>query len=195
LITPQQQADKINSYVAKLNDLVGESFELATRNLETDIKQRVFTEHEDINNSKLGQYSTVPTLIGAKSFINKGGANTFFTAEKKKKPKGQWRTVKGKHLFVLDGGYKELRQVQGLQTSEVNLQYSGELLLNGIGVNIGENVYQVKFLNKLSTDKGRGFEQRRNKKIFYASEKEKEKALDFVGKRIINGLKEVFGNV
>ena len=194
-MTPKEQADKINSYVAKLNDLVADSFELATRNLETDIKVRVFEEHLDINGAKLGQYSTTPTLIGAKSFINKGGANSFFTAEKKKEPKGQWRTVKGKHLFVLDGGYKELRAIQGRPTSEIDLQYSGELLLSGIGVNIGNDVYQIKFLNELSTDKGRGFEQRRNKKVFYASEKEKEKTLDFIGNRIINGLKEVFGNV
>lgn len=194
-MTPQQQADRLNVYLANLNELIAESFELATVNLETDIKRRVFTEHEDITGAKLGQYSTKPTLIGAKSFINKGGANSFFTAQKKKEPKGQWRTIKGKHLFILEGGYKELRQVQGLQTSEVNLQYSGELLLSGINTNFGENVYQVKFVNQLSTDKGRGFEKKRGKKVFYASKEEKEKAVNFAGNRIINGLKKVFGNV
>lgn len=194
-MTPQQQADKINAYIASFNELVADTFELAIRNLETDIKVRVFEEHQDVNNAKLGQYSTKPTLIGAKSFINKGGANTFFTAQKKKEPKGEWRTVNGKHLFVLDGGYKELRAIQGRPTDEINLQYTGELLLNGIGVNIGNGVYQVKFLNKLSVDKSRGFERRRGKKVFYASKEEQKKTVDFIGKKIVDGLKTVFGNV
>ena len=193
-MTPQQQADRLNAFIANFDTLVADSFESATINLLTDIKTRVFGEHEDATGNKLGQYSTKPTLIGAKSFINKGGANTFFESQKKKET-GQWRTVKGKHLFVLDGGYKELRSIQGRQTSEIDLQYSFELAKSGLTTNIGNDVYQVKFTNLLSQNKGRGFEKRRGKKVFYSSREENNKAVKFIGKSIINGLKLAFGNV
>lgn len=193
-MTPQQQADRLNAFIANFDTLVADSFESATINLLTDIKTRVFGEHEDTTGNKLGQYSTKPTLIGAKSFINKGGANTFFESQKKKET-GQWRTVNGKHLFVLDGGYKELRSIQGRQTAEIDLQYSFELAKSGITTNIGKDVYQVKFANLLSQNKGRGFEKRRGKKVFYAAPQEQKKATNYVGKNIIKGLKMAFGNV
>jgi hypothetical protein len=135
-LTPQQQADKLNLFIGNFDNLIADTFESATFNLLADIKTRVFGEHEDTSGGKLGQYSTKPTLIGAKSFINKGGANTFFEAQKKKED-GKWRTVKGKHLFVLDGGYKELRQIQGRQTAEIDLQYSFELAKSGLTTKIG----------------------------------------------------------
>ena len=193
-MTPQQQADRLNAFIANFDTLVADSFESATLNLLTDIKTRIFGEHEDATGNKLGQYSTKPTLIGAKSFINKGGANTFFESQKKKET-GQWRTVNGKHLFVLDGGYKELRSIQGRQTAEIDLQYSFELAKSGLTTNIGNDVYQVKFANLLSQNKGRGFEKRRGKKVFYASLEEQKKATTYVGKNIIKGLKLAFGNV
>jgi hypothetical protein len=193
-LTPQQQADKLNLFIGNFDNLIADTFESATLNLLTDIKTRVFGEHEDTSGGKLGQYSTKPTLIGAKSFINKGGANTFFEAQKKKED-GKWRTVKGKHLFVLDGGYKELRQIQGRQTAEIDLQYSFELAKSGLTTKIGSGVYQVKFANLLSQNKGRGFEKRRGKKVFYASNEEQKKATSFVGKKIVGELKKAFGNV
>ena len=144
---------------------------------------------------------TKPTLIGAKSFINKGGANTFFEAQKKKEDV-KWLTVKvGKtksknaHLYLLDGGYKELRQIQGRQTAEIDLQYSFELAKSGLTTKIGSGVYQVKFANLLSQNKGRGFEERRGKKVFYASNEEQKKAMSFVGKKIVGELKKALGNV
>ena len=182
-MTPQQQADKINLFIGNFDNLIADTFESATFNLLADIKTRVFGEHEDTSGGKLGQYSTKPTLIGAKSFINKGGANTFFEAQKKKEDV-KWLTVKvGKtksknaHLYLLDGGYKELRQIQGRQTAEIDLQYSFELAKSGL------------------TTKGRGFEKRRGKKVFYASIQEQKKAMSFVGKKIVGELKKAFGNV
>jgi len=193
-LTPQQQADKLNLFIGNFDNLIADTFESATFNLLADIKTRVFGEHEDTSGGKLGQYSTKPTLIGAKSFINKGGANSFFESQKKKE-NGQWRTVNGKHLFVLDGGYKELRAIQGRQTAEIDLQYSFELAKTGLTTSISGNDYLVKFSNKLSTDKGRGFEKRRGKKVFYASKQEQQQTTTFIGKTIIKELKLAFGNV
>ena len=95
----------------------------------------------------------------------------------------------------MDGGYKELRQIQGRQTAEIDLQYSFELAKSGLTTKIGSGVYQVKFANLLSQNKGRGFEKRRGKKVFYASIQEQKKAMSFVGKKIVGELKKAFGNV
>jgi hypothetical protein len=84
-LTPQQQADKLNLFIGNFDNLIADTFESATFNLLSDIKTRVFGEHEDTSGGKLGQYSTKPTLIGAKSFINKGGANTFLRLKRKKR--------------------------------------------------------------------------------------------------------------
>jgi hypothetical protein len=50
-------------------------------------------------------------------------------------------------------------------------------------------------LQILSQNKGRGFEERRGKKVFYASNEEQKKAMSFVGKKIVGELKKAFGNV
>ena len=60
-MTPQQQSDKINAFIAGFDDLVNDTFTKAIYNLETDIKERIFEEHLDVNGTKLGQYSTTPT--------------------------------------------------------------------------------------------------------------------------------------
>ena len=194
-MTPQQQSDKINAFIAGFDDLVNDTFTKAIYNLETDIKERIFEEHLDVNGTKLGQYSTTPILIGAKSFINKGNANTFFNAQKKKKGESKWRTIGDKHLYILEGGYKELRAIQGRPTNEINLQYTGELLLNGMQVVISPDNYQIRFKNELSKNKGRGFERKRGKKVCYASAKEQKTAVDYIGKTILREIKKAFGNV
>jgi hypothetical protein len=198
-VTPKQQADKINAFIANWDNLVADTFFLAITKLEADLTNRVFSEHENALGGKLGQYSTVPTLIGAKSFASKTAANSFFSSIKKSKDDktpSKWRTLKnGKHAYILDGGYKELRAIQGKQTSEINLQYTGELSESGIGVVVNGDDYQIKFRNQKSIDKGRGFEKRKGIKVFSPSEKEKELITEFVGNRIITELKEAFGNV
>ena len=201
-MTPQQQADRLNAFIANFDTLVADSFEGAILNLKTDINSRIFGEHEDIYGNKLGQYSTKPTLIGAKSFVAKPSvASTFFNSLKKEEP-SKWRTVKvGKtksknaHLYLLDGGYKELRQLQDRQTAEIDLQYTFELAKSGLTTNINGNVYQVKFSNLLAQKKGRGFEKRKGKKVFYASTKEQKNAYAFVARKVIKSLKEAFNNV
>lgn len=197
-MTPQEQADKINALIANWSTTVSETFTLAITKLETDITNRIFNKHENANGGKLGQYSTTPTLIGAKSFATKTSANAFFSSIKKKDKKepSKWRTLKnGKHAYILDGGYKELKSIQGLYSSEINMQYRGELAESGIGTVINGESYMVKFLNKLSENKGRGFEKRRNEVVFSASEQEKQDTFVFIGTALINEIKQAFGNV
>lgn len=208
-MTPKQQADKINAFIANWDNLVADTFFLAITKLDEKMHTRIFNEHKTATGASLGQYSTKPMLVGAKSFVGKSFANTFFSsvkgAEKKAKGEGfnsNWKTVKvGKsksknaHLYLLLGGYKELRAIQGRDVGEVNLQYSFELAKDGTEVVVNGEDYLIKFKNQKSIDKGRGFEERKGLKVFSPSKDESNEAFEFIGNRIITELKDLFGNV
>lgn len=167
-------------------------YEQALQNLDAEINNRIFNEHLDSNDSKIGTYSTKTTLIGAKSFKNKTNASNFFKAEKQKRKKedeSKWRTVKGKHLLLLDGGYKQLRALQGMQSGELDFKYTSELLKNGIIQRIGDGRFQLVFNNELNQKKARGYEERKGKKIFYMSKNEEKQMIDFIGERVNDKIK------
>jgi len=96
---------------------------------------RIFNEGKASDKTPIGQYSTKPMLVGAKSFMNKTNANAFFSSEKAKNKKNKgdsgWRTIKTEQGFerlkLIEGGYKEFRALNGLQTSEVDLTFRGDL--------------------------------------------------------------------
>lgn len=96
---------------------------------------RIFNEGKASDKTPIGQYSTKPMLVGAKSFMNKTKANAFFSSEKAKNKKNKgdsgWRTIKTEKGFerlkLIEGGYKEFRALNGLQTSEVDLTFRGDL--------------------------------------------------------------------
>jgi len=197
-LTPQQQADKINAFIANWDELVSDAFMVATDGLYTNIKNRIFNEHLDANEQKIGTYSTKPMLVGAKSFTNKGKADAFFKAVKAKKEEpSKWRTVKnGKHAYILDGGYKELRQVTGLkEINEVNFQFTGSFQLRGMETAVSGDNYLIRFTDRLAQDKGRGYEKKHAKKIFYASKDESKQTATFIGKTLFKEIKKAFGNV
>lgn len=175
-------------------------YEKALQNMDEMIHSRIFNEHLDVNDSKIGTYSTKTTLIGAKSFKNKTNASNFFKSEKTKRNKtkgnseeSKWRTVGSKHLFLLDGGYKQLRTLQGMQSGEVDFKYTSELLNRGIIQRISGGLYQLVFNNKLNEDKARGYEKRKGKKIFYLSENEEKKTIEYIGGELNQTIKECLG--
>ena len=183
-MTPQQQADKLNLLVANFQKIVSDSMEGATINLEADIRTRVFDENLDINGGGFGQYSSTPAYFGKKQFAVQGafkgqGKNPEIVKEKPPK------------TMYLKGGYKELREIQNRPTESIDLQYTYDLFLNGIGTDFNGG-YKVVFKNDLSQNKGRGFEDRKGLKIFYPSKEESEKAISFIKTHILDGIKQVF---
>jgi len=188
----------INDFANNLDDMANQAeqaladiYTMALSKLDAELNNRIFNEHKDSLDGKIGQYSTKPTLIGAKSFRNKGAASTFFEGKKDEKP-SQWRTLKsGKHAYLLEGGYKELRGIQGLPNNEINFQYTGELLKTGIVKKIGADTFQLVFANKLSENKGRGFENRRGKLVFAPTKEETENVNKFIAVKVNEFMREV----
>lgn len=126
----------VDEYLKALNKRlaqIGKSekdFALIISDTHAGIVQRVFGEGKNEKEAKIGSYSTKPTLAGATSFNTKSGANKI-AGSKSKRAKLKWVTVKsgGKNvsLFEVPGGYKQIRQLDGRQTSFVDLTRSGEL--------------------------------------------------------------------
>src|SRR5690606_16685012 len=70
------------------------------------MKRRIFTDGIATNETEIGEYSERPISASRESFVKKGA---FIP------------TKKGGKSMALKGGYKELKQVQGLKSENVNL--------------------------------------------------------------------------
>jgi len=211
-LTPKQQADKINAFIAGFDDLVNDTFTKAIYNLEGDIRERIFQENLDVFGQSLGQYSTKSAYFTREQFVNKGafraqGKGEHLVGQKRKTYK-KTDSYTGKSIsqayksdltdrtsMYLQNGYKELRAIQGKEIGIVDLTYSGILKLSGTNVEISDGSYKIKLSNELSIDKARGFEKKRRKRVFYASKQEQDNALKYIYTTLAKPIKKVFGNV
>ena len=80
------------------------------------IKDRIVGSGIAADGSSYKPYSTKPMLVGASSFRTKKGAKDFF-GSKKKRRELQWVIYRGHKLAVLQGGYKQLRQLENNQVA------------------------------------------------------------------------------
>lgn len=93
------------------------------------VKQRVQETGKGVDGESFKPYSTKPTLIGRKTFIQQGAANSLLGSKEKRK-KLDWRTVDGHKLAILEGGYKKIREIQGRQTAFVDFTLTGRMFGN-----------------------------------------------------------------
>ena len=145
----------------------------AALTLQANISNRVFQDGEASNEGLIGNYSTKPTLISAKTFFKKTVANGLFGSKSKRK-KLEWVTTKsGKRLAVLPGGYKQIRALQGRQVSKVDLHMTGRLL-NDWSIAGKRNQYVLGFRSKYGKDISNAMESKYKKRIFNSSSTERK---------------------
>lgn len=118
----------------------------------TLIRMRIQETGINAEGQKFTPYSNTPMLSGCSNFLDKGDCTKFIgskTARKKERKKSayekylsgeageferKWVTLKrgGKNvrLFEIPGGYKQLRELQGLRTDIVNFIYSNRMWAN-----------------------------------------------------------------
>jgi hypothetical protein len=120
-MTPKEAVNEIKLIVDTIDENLLRVMDGALNNLYGEFMERIFNDKKDANESSLGQYSTKPTLIGAKSFRNKGESDRFFKSQTKdENSKSNWRTLKnGKKAFILNGGYKELGVFKGYKLARL----------------------------------------------------------------------------
>ena len=193
-MTPKEAVNEIKLIVDTIDENLLRVMDGALNNLYGEFMERIFNDKKDANESSLGQYSTKPTLIGAKSFRNKGDADRFFKEikafneeiggnEEINSTQG-FRTLKkgkskGKKAYLLPGGYKRLREIQGLQVGEIDLQYR-KYLLKSIVPSVENGKFTIEIISEKEFKKARGFEERKGKSVFFASEKESENAFKYI---------------
>jgi hypothetical protein len=84
--------------------------------LEAEWKDRVFAEGKNSDGQNIGTYSTKPEYFSKSKFIRKAAF----------KPIGK-TGKKTKSTMFLVGGYNQFRDIQGRETSNVNLKFSGSM--------------------------------------------------------------------
>lgn len=126
---------KLDSLVEDVNQNIGNTMVQIGSEALVYVRDRVMNSGINAEGQKYEPYSTKPMLVGCKGFKNKANCSRVFGKKKNKDLK--WVTLdrtnnEGKkiRLAVLDGGYKEFRQLNDLQTGFVDFSFSGRMWAN-----------------------------------------------------------------
>jgi hypothetical protein len=174
---------KLDKQVKNLKNF-SEPLKLAAFSATTAMGERIFDEGKKADESGIGStYSVKPIYVNPEKLTvkksigvkeGKTGKRVFKTGKKAGQPH------KTKYLA---GGYKELRQKVGRQTSKVDLKFSGELRMDFANTTsenapatpqkVNELEYIVRLDKPINQDKREGLEEKYGT-IFTPSQKEKE---------------------
>ncbi|VXB02775.1 hypothetical protein [Chryseobacterium sp. 8AT] len=145
---------KYEQYKKDLPDILEDKIlDETAAELERKVRKRIFTDGLDSDGNIIAQsYSTKPTIVKQDVFI---------------KPSA----FKGTKTMKLEYGYKELRDIQGLKTDKVNLDYSGDLK-RSLRVARSEKSVVIGINEKRNLDKVQNLEKKYQTKIFAFSKKE-----------------------
>ena len=139
-----------------------------------DISMRLVTKGVDYKGEKFSSYSTKPMLTSGITTKSQTVGNRYW-----KKKDTKWRTILSRgrmvHLFILDGGYKELRQIEDLQVTHKDFKFTG-MMWNQFGVKrFTKNSFTIGGTTDTSQKKIDGNSQREGRSIIKPSQKELEK--------------------
>jgi len=129
-------ADELVAYINNIRDqtdrLLAEAILMIANDANAQIKTRIQRTGQDAEGSLYDPYSTTPMLMNCSSTTQKVCQKLAGSKEKRKNLK--WVTLKRGNknirLFELVGGYKEYRELHGLQTGFVDFTFSGRLWSN-----------------------------------------------------------------
>lgn len=153
-----------------------------------NMRTRIFNDGLDTEDSKIGDYSTKTTLVGASSFPNDSDFDKINTP--------QWRTLKtgtGKNvrLVVLRGGYKSIRGIAGLRTDTVDLSFRGDLF-SSLYLTQLKNGIEIRIKGEKNAIKASANEKRFNTEIFGVSKKELKQLDLLISKEVNKVIKQFF---
>jgi len=176
-MTQEEFEKKIKDKIAKLK--VAELIMPYAISANSEMSARIFEDGKNGNGVKIGNYSTDEMYAGVRKFNNKG----------RFRPKGKSGAVKFKNgnvrkTMYLKNGYKELRQLQGYESSFVNLQYTGDLMTDFTKVKpVGDKVI-VSVSRGINDKKIQGIENRYGKSVFKHTKDERKKFTEKVTKAL-----------
>lgn len=126
----------IGEYIQHLQDVEGVQgsiikYTVAPSAVEllSSIKNRIFKQGLNSNGSQIGSYSTTPIYVKRNQFAKPSafapGGKTRNKAKLVNKKGTVFVVDKKRKTMYLEYGYKQLRDIQGLQTGSVDLKYRG----------------------------------------------------------------------
>lgn len=145
-----------------INEISGAALTHGANELVGEMRKRIFSKGLDSSGNQIATgYSSTPTYVPKKVFIREGS----FTAQGKEN-KGNFKNGNERKTMYLEHGYKELREVQGRQTSFVDIRYSGSLEKSIETLREDENNVVVAITDGLESTKRKGLEDNYGKDIF-----------------------------
>ena len=172
-LTPAQFQQKINDKIRSLKVVDVVVFPVATE-MARLFTNRIFDEGKGGDNAQIGKYSTTPMYASKSAFRNAGGFRGVG-----KKPKKD----KVNKSMYLAGGYKQLKSIQGLESSFVNLTYRGDLR-RGLKLATEGNVVELKVIG-LNEKKVEGLTAKYGAETFKHTKEEKKFFKKEVQKKLI----------
>lgn len=156
-------AKELRSLIQNLNRLLKSDKVLrsALVTVLADHKERIFTNGEDVNGSKIGRYSKDPVYVS-----NKKSARRF--------------TGKGRFF---PSGYDQYKEVIGKNPGFVNLENTGTMM-KGYSLIALSDGFGFGFSNSETANLSYNNEHHFNKKIFDLSKEEEDKLVDLIEKQI-----------
>lgn len=194
-MTPEQLSSNLGRVQAEINSTFPQWANVALGNTaDAMIQKRIISSGMASDGNKYSAYSTNPTLVGAKSFRTKAAAATIF-GNPKKRASQQWVTINrggaNYRLVVLPSGYKQVRQIEGLQVAHKSFLRTGEMWgsIHTLGTRqegTGRFVTVVGTENPFSNKKLEGHEKREGKPIMMISKSEERELTLILDKYITN---------
>lgn len=128
-MTPEQFIAQLKRQKSTLQAAAEQSLEEAAKATHMKVSSRIFIQGKAADESKIGNYSTKPLVVSKNSFVNKSA----FKQSQRPNKGGGTRPMfikfpnakKATPVMVLPGGYKQLKQIQGLKSQYVDLVYTG----------------------------------------------------------------------
>lgn len=185
---------KIDQVIANLPKFIKQtSDDIALNDLAALISERVINKGENEKGGSFSGYSTKATLAGASTFTSKAAFNKVAGSKAKRKSL-DWVTLNGNSLFVLKGGYKEVRKLEGREVGHKSFERTGKMWQN-FGIVRTQQLdkrYIVSLggLNKDAQDKMNWNSEEEGTNILGATKEEQNIIAQLYEKRLVNYLKK-----
>jgi len=199
-MTPEEYSENLTRLHGLVSgDLAADTILISGAELLISIKQRITQEGRTTTDKTIGAYSTKPMYASKQLFIGGGFlpqgktgkliptvqakaaaeltiGHKFIPLLKQRKGIKRYSVVKNDNTphktMYLQGGYKELRDIQGLRTDIMNLYYRGDLI-NSYQMQKQAQSVLLGLTSEKEALKRHGLEDRFGN-IFYASQEETE---------------------
>jgi hypothetical protein len=169
--------------------------------LRARISDRVAMHETNSKGGKFSTYSKKPTLSSGTTILGKH-VWRYYTGTKGRKKAMEWRTVKGRHLFIVPGGYAEIRRLSGRLNTNKNYFLTGDmwegfgirnrkLLPNGFKITMGGTTADTK--KKRGAQKKINWNsEREGISIIDANKQEEKELIEFVDICMQQELNKIF---